>query len=380
MDNKLKNVGIKLTEWYSGNKRDLPWRQTKDPYKIWISEVMLQQTRVDTVTGYFNEFTRRFPDVFKLAAADEQSVLSAWKGLGYYSRARNLHRAAKEIVARYGGRFPDKYEEVRALPGIGSYTAGAVLSIAFNQPHPAVDGNALRVVSRIGQIEGDIALDSTKKMISKLVEEMIPEGRAKDFSQALMELGALVCVPAKPMCGKCPIANGCGAYLSGKQDILPVKRKKNRGENQVSYWVAVVREGGKILMEHRKGETLLGQMWGLPMVEHSPDFSEERLFAGKYGLSLKKREWLGTVRHVFSHRTWKMNTAVYSLREKPDLPPTLHWVREGDMDDLAVPTAFRKVLRLLGQKESYEQVSLDSFSEDYGWMTAESRERYEPDK
>lgn len=350
----MKNAaqtGQMLTAWYIKNKRDLPWRNTRDPYAIWISEIMLQQTRVDTVLEYYRRFLLCFPDVFTLAAADEEEVLSLWQGLGYYSRARNLHQASRVIVEKYSGKFPQSLDEVRALPGIGAYTAGAVLSIAFDQTYPAVDGNVLRVISRLEGSEVDITLEKVKKQIGDIVLTMIPEGMARDFNQALMELGAMVCTPANPDCQGCPIQADCAAYLSGRQRELPFKKKKDKTTEPVQYWLVIIRQQEKILMEYRKNINLLGNMWGFPMVEKSPVSTPEKQFEEQYGLILRNLKPLGPVRHVFTHQIWQIEVveAVLAepeiLRELPQAPE-LRWIAFKDLKGLPIPTAFQKVIQM----------------------------------
>ncbi|MFS8523800.1 MAG: A/G-specific adenine glycosylase, partial [Limnochordales bacterium] len=208
-----RRLGEALVRWFEEHKRALPWRQNRDPYRVWVAEVMLQQTRVDTVAPRYVSFLRRFPSVEALAAAGEDEVLKEWEGLGYYSRARNLRLAAREIVNRYGGRFPDSPEELRRLPGIGRYTAAAVASIAFNRPAAAVDGNVLRVMARLHGIDEPVTRAPVQRRIERLTEALIPPGRAADFTEALMELGALVCTPGQPDCGRCPWRDAWTAYL-----------------------------------------------------------------------------------------------------------------------------------------------------------------------
>ncbi len=346
-----------LLEWYRKNRRDLPWRHTDDPYKIWISEIMLQQTRVDTVIQYYHRFLERFGTVRELAEAPEQEVLAVWKGLGYYSRALNLQKAARQVVEQYDGVFPRDYEAIRKLPGIGDYTAGAVASIAFNQPYPAVDGNVLRVICRLEGIEDDISQDRTKKRVAEIVCGMIPQGCAGDFTQALMELGALICVPSVPLCGQCPVQSFCTAYRTGRQTDLPVKKKKE-APREVPCWVAVLREKGKILLEHRKSDSLLGQLWGLPIVEKRGSCSPAELLEEKYRLRLKNARKLGSASHVFSHQVWKMDVFAFVLAEHMPDSDVLHWVEEGELERYAVPTAFQRVLKLLDSDNGWEQLEI----------------------
>lgn len=214
-----------LLAWYDLQKRDLPWRINRDPYRVWISEIMLQQTRVDTVKPYYRNFMEKFPTIQALAEAPEEDVLKAWEGLGYYSRARNLQTAAREVKANYGGVVPDTPKEIAKLKGVGSYTAGAILSIAYEKPEPAVDGNVMRVFSRLLYMEDDIAKPATRVKFEHLVRQTIPHDRAGDFNQALMELGALICLPRTPHCLTCPVFDYCLARKEGVQKELPVKGK-----------------------------------------------------------------------------------------------------------------------------------------------------------
>ncbi|WP_148134991.1 A/G-specific adenine glycosylase [Candidatus Formimonas warabiya] len=342
-----RTAGNQILEWYGKNKRDLPWRQTKDPYRIWVSEIMLQQTRVDTVIGYYHRFLQRFPSIAALAEAKEEEVLSLWQGLGYYSRARNLHRAARLITDRYGGQFPHTYEEVRSLPGIGDYTAGAILSIAFDQPYAAVDGNVLRVITRLTGLEKDITRPETKKELSQMVRPMIPLAHSGDFSQGLMELGALVCLPLEPLCDQCPVQSLCTAYATGRQNELPVRKKRDKPLKTIFYRVAVIQDQDCLLLEHRRKETLLGQMWGFPLVEEGSARSLESLFWEKYGLKIKLGKNLGRVTHIFTHQVWQMDISSYLLLPGTAFASTLHWIPEEEQKNLAIPTAFRKVLQVI---------------------------------
>lgn len=261
-----------LLDWYDVNKRDLPWRRSRDPYHIWVSEIMLQQTRVDTVIPYFHRFIERFPTIEALADAPEDDVLKCWEGLGYYSRARNLQSAARQITEQYGGVMPSGKEEVAGLKGVGPYTAGAIRSIAFNIPAAAVDGNVMRVLSRYFLIEDDIMKIKTRTRMEELVLTLVPEGRASDFTQALMELGALICTPKSPKCLVCPVMEHCAGRLEGKEESLPVKTKAKppRPEHRL----AAIVEGtgvheGKILIRKRPVSGLLAGMWELPHIEVS---------------------------------------------------------------------------------------------------------------
>jgi len=306
----------KLLDWYLANRRDLPWRRTRDPYHIWVSEIMLQQTRVDTVIPYFNRFVERFPTVRELAEAPEAEVLKLWEGLGYYSRARNLQAAARQVMERHGGRLPAERESLARLKGIGPYTVGAILSIAFNVPEPAVDGNVMRVLARFFGLEDDVAKPATRVRMEGLARELIPEGHAGDFNQALMELGALVCTPRAPQCAVCPVAAECAAKREGRQESLPVKAKGKAPRPE--YRLAVLVEGtgplaGRVLVRQRPAEGLLARLWELPHVEapapevwESPEASPAWL-AGALeaeGLRIKPKRFAGEAEHTFSHLRW----------------------------------------------------------------------------
>jgi len=275
--------GTGLLGWYDVVKRKLPWRINRDPYRVWVSEIMLQQTRVDTVIPYYERFMARFPTVQALAEAPEEEVLKHWEGLGYYSRARNLQAGAKEVVDRFGGIVPDDAASVASLKGVGPYTAGAIMSIAFNRPEPAVDGNVMRVLSRFWLLEDDIAKPSTRVRIEKLARAIIPEGRAGDFNQALMELGALVCTPKSPGCLTCPVMERCEGRLAGKEKELPIKTKAKPPRPEWRLGIIVAGSGehaGQVLVRQRPETGLLARMWELPHVL-VPQEAEKRLGGGR---------------------------------------------------------------------------------------------------
>lgn len=357
--NRSHPLADSLLTWYAQNRRDLPWRNTSDPYSIWVSEIMLQQTQVDTVLDYYRRFLTCFPDISQLGKAEEEEVLSLWKGLGYYTRARNLCRAAHVILEKYNSIFPDTYSDIRSLPGIGDYTAGAIASIAYNQSYPAVDGNVLRVISRLEGIEDDISLQKTKNRITEIVAEMIPAGKAGDFNQALMDLGAGVCVPKDPQCTVCPWQTGCTARRNGKESILPLKKKAKK-PIKLEYWVAVIVENGAVLMTQRKHTTLLGNMWGLPLVSKKPDVSTETLFKDEWRLDVTNAASIGNVKHVFSHQVWHMDVVCFTLEEGFAIPDeegstisnntSFAWVSTEKRNTLPIPKAFQKVITLAAEK------------------------------
>ena len=371
-----------LLEWYRASKRDLTWRRSRDPYHIWVSEIMLQQTRVDTVIPYFNRFVERFPTVRDLAEAPEEEVLKLWEGLGYYSRARNLQAAAKQVTERYGGRVPDDKDAVSGLKGVGPYTAGAIMSIAFNRPVPAVDGNVMRVLSRYFCIDDDIARPSTRAKMEVLAEELIPEGAAGDFNQALMELGALVCTPRSPHCLTCPVMEHCAGRLAGRETELPVKSRAKPPKPQHRLAVLAARPDGRVLVRQRPERGLLARMWELPHVEAAdaeswqsdeagPDWLAGALAAE--GLRVHPRRYVGEAEHVFSHlhwflRVWEADGAEFALPAGqgrgqaavhehsalygagtsdgpvPPTPDRYRWVNREEFEALAWPNVFRKIL------------------------------------
>ena len=340
----------KLLEWYRKHKRDLPWRKTSDIYAVLVSEMMLQQTTVETALRYYARFLERFPDVQTLALAEEEAVLAAWKGLGYYTRARNLHRLAKQ-VAENGGVFPSTREGWRKLPGVGPYIAGAVTSIALGLPHAAVDGNVLRVFARIDGIRDDMMQPQMHRRVESRVQGLMPHEAAGDFTQALMELGALVCRPASPDCAACPVSCDCTALAQGLAHELPVRKPRDK-QQTVPLWVAVVEAPGSVLMEYRKNETLLARMWGLPNVGKNPDKTVEALFEDKYGITLAGGQSAGHAVHVFTHRRWEMDIVRFELDAEFPVDGALEWLSREQWEHKPVPTAFLKVLRAARKEES----------------------------
>lgn len=357
-DNK-RHFSTELLEWYRMARRDLPWRRSRDPYHIWVSEIMLQQTRVDTVIPYFNRFIDKFPTLRDLAEAPEEEVLKHWEGLGYYSRARNLQAAVKEVVAEYGGSVPNRKQDVSGLKGVGPYTAGAILSIAFNQPEPAVDGNVMRVLSRYFLIEDDIARPATRMPMEALARELIPEGEAADFNQALMELGALICTPKSPACLLCPVMAHCAGRLEGRERELPVKSKAK--PPKPVFLIAALVEGkgpyaGKILVRQRPETGLLAKMWELPYAEapsesvwHSiADGSGliKRALAEEEAIRIMPTNHIGDAQHVFTHLLWNVRVigAVAADRDAVTDQSNYRWIGPADFENYVWPNVFRKLL------------------------------------
>lgn len=326
-----------LLSWYDRCGRTLPFRGTKDPYRIWISEIMLQQTRTETVGDYYLRFLGRFPDVFALASAQEQDVLKMWEGLGYYSRARNLHKAAKIIAADYQGAFPADYEKLLSLPGVGEYTAAAIASIAFDLPCPAMDGNLTRVLSRLHGVRQDVGQPSVKRQLLALGNEDMPKKRCGDFNQALMDLGATICTPGTPECDICPLHTLCQAYAAGDQDMLPIKAAA-KPPKEVQAAVAIVTCGAKTLLLQRK-EALLRGLWIFPMTEegNAPADMEKRL--QQLGVRARLVCPLGEAKHIFTHRIWQMK--IYHFRAEAMKSKEGQWASLADMQSLPLPTAVK---------------------------------------
>lgn len=323
-----------LTDWYLHHARSLPWRETRDPYRILVSEIMLQQTRVNAVLGYYERFLAEFPTVQALALCDEDALMKRWEGLGYYSRARNLKRAAKVCLERYHGRLPERYEELLTLPGLGEYTAGAVASIAFDLPVPAVDGNVLRVMARIENDDRDIGDPRVKKSVREKLLLKMPKDRPGVFNQALMELGAVRCTPnGAPRCEECPIRAYCRAYLEGKTASLPVKSGKKARKIEEKTVYALWMDGRPLV--YRRSAGVLQGLWQLPEAEGTRSLEElaERLSA--WGLRPRGELTLTSCKHVFTHLEWHMQ--VCNAEVTGEIPAG--WRRLGPED--ALPTAYR---------------------------------------
>ncbi|WP_040949597.1 A/G-specific adenine glycosylase [Gorillibacterium massiliense] len=349
----------RLLEWYRRNKRDLPWRRSKDPYRIWVSEIMLQQTRVDTVIPYYHRFMEKFPTVDALADAPEDDVLKAWEGLGYYSRARNLQSAVREVKEEYGGVVPDDPEQVSSLKGVGPYTAGAIMSIAYNLPEPAVDGNVMRVLSRFFLLVDDIAKPSTRVKIEKLARFLIPDGAAGDFNQGLMELGATVCTPKSPHCLTCPVMERCGARLEGRVEELPVKAKAKPPRLETRAAAIVADEAGRLLIRQRPAKGLLAGMWELPHVQ-LPDAPAPAVdaaaargeaagalaagLAAADGIGIFPEAWLTDAEHIFSHIRWEMQVFRCRLAAGAALPPHYRWMAPEERERYAFPNLFVRII------------------------------------
>ncbi|MEH7096084.1 A/G-specific adenine glycosylase [Neobacillus vireti] len=340
-----------LITWFKREQRDLPWRKDQDPYKVWVSEIMLQQTRVDTVIPYFNRFIEWFPTIDALADADEDKVLKAWEGLGYYSRVRNLQSAVKEVREKYNGEVPSTPEEIAELKGVGPYTAGAILSIAYGIPEPAVDGNVMRVLSRILSIWDDIAKPSSRKVFEKAVRALISHDDPSAFNQALMELGALICTPTSPSCLLCPVREHCQAFSEGVHEELPVKTKKTKTRNVQLAAAVLSNAEGKILIHKRPSSGLLANLWEFPSVELHHSLQNEReqivnLFNQELQLEPSLEKIIGQIDHVFSHLVW--NIMVYTGTLSEDFQESEEWrlVSFEQMEEYAFPVSYQKIYQM----------------------------------
>ncbi len=301
----IRGLRKRLLTWYDKNKRDLPWRHTSDPYSVLVSEIMLQQTRVDTVIPYYQNFLQRFPDAQSLAEADTERVLESWSGLGYYSRARNLQNAARQVLSDHGGEFPQSSEALKTLPGIGPYTAGAVASIAFDRPEPIVDGNVARVFCRLFGIRKDFRSASANARLWELAAAFARGVRPGDLNQGLMELGALLCTPKSPDCPSCPLRTSCDAFRVGDAESLPIKAKKQPSPKISAVGILALKDDRALFVQRGERE-LLGGMWELPggplKKGESKAAGAKRVLRETLGLELTGARHLGEVHHVFSHR------------------------------------------------------------------------------
>lgn len=335
----LEKLPSLLLPWYDGCARVLPWREAPSPYRVWVSEIMLQQTRVEAVKPYYQRFLEALPTVEALASAPEDRLLKLWEGLGYYNRVRNLQKGAQEVMARFGGVIPSRFEDLRSLPGVGDYTAGAIASIAFGQPVPAVDGNVLRVVSRLLERREDVLDPRVKKRTEGELAGVIPPGRAGDFNQSLMELGAMVCLPnGAPKCGECPLNRDCRARAHGTAGELPVKAaKKPRQAEERTVFLVTCR--GRLALRRRPETGLLAGLWELPSAPGNLGEGEAVRLLREWGFSCPAPEPLPAARHIFTHREWRMTAWAAQV---PETVPGFTWAsREELSQSHALPSAFQ---------------------------------------
>jgi A/G-specific adenine glycosylase len=348
-----------LLAWFKRNQRKLPWRIKRTPYATWVSEIMLQQTQVKQVEPYFNRFMNLFPEIKTLAEAPLQKVLKAWEGLGYYSRARNLHQAAQVLNQEFQGKIPDRMEKLIKLPGIGRSTAGAILSLSFNQTWPVLDGNIKRVVSRFIGLEGDPGETETVKTLWETAGRIIPPGKAALFNEALMELGALVCSPKKPACPECPIKSACEGYKSGDPERFPLKRPTKKTPHY-DVAAAVIRNKGKILITQRPERGLLGGLWEFPGGKKEPGETLEeclkREIQEELNIEIQIGEKFFEVRHAYTHFRITLH-CFFCKKIKGRLTPlevkAFQWITYEELDHFPFPRADQKVIEYL--KESRGQ-------------------------
>jgi len=335
----MKNAVEPLLEWYLENKRDLPWREDKDPYHVWISEIMLQQTRIEAVKKYYLRFMEKIPNIEALSKINEDQLLKLWEGLGYYSRARNLKKAAMKIMTDYNGLFPTTYQDILSLPGIGEYTAGAIRSISFNQKEVAIDGNVMRVYGRVTNQDLDISDQKTKKNIGLEIKKILPK-KSGDFNQAIMELGETICIPnAMPKCSICPLQNICLAYKYHRELEIPRKvRKKDKKEENLTIFLLVCND---YVALKKRTDGLLKNMWEFPNIEKFLTIEQAKEYFPK-SLSIQNAI---TNTHIFTHKKWNMKSYIIKLKEKSI---EYEWVKMKDIEEnYAIPTAFKPFLEYL---------------------------------
>jgi A/G-specific adenine glycosylase len=332
-----------LLNWYHQHGRTLPWRDHPDSYAVWVSEIMLQQTRVDTVIPYFAKWMNLFPDVNALANASEQDVLNAWEGLGYYSRARNLHKAAKIVAEKFNGELPRDLTDLRNLPGIGRYTVGAIASMAFGMDEPTLDGNLRRVFSRLFDVSESADSPVGEKILWELAAQNLPQGQAGDYNQALMDMGATICLPKNPRCLLCPLMQICESRINGTQNLRPVLKLKKATPHYI-HAAAVIINRGRVLLAQRPSNGLLGGMWEFPNGRVNADPAKEltKVLNAAYNLKVKKRDALGVVQHAYTH--FKVTVHVFRC----DYAPTsknknLKWVRVTELDDYPMGKVDRQI-------------------------------------
>lgn len=368
-EKRIKEFQKILMDWYDDQAHDFPWRRTKDPYKIWISEIMLQQTQVSTVIPYFEQFINKFPTIKDLASAPEEEVLKSWEGLGYYSRARNLKKAAEQIMIKHDGVFPNEPEDIIQLMGIGPYTTGAIGSMAFDLPLPAIDGNLMRVLSRLFEVDLDITKVKNRKVFETVALYLIDEKRPGDFNQALMDLGRTVCTPRNYFPAQSPVKDFNASYLNETWHLYPVKKKKNKPK-MITYLALIIKNGkGEYLLNKRPSKGLLADMWTFPLIEVNKIATagdgklfeqkilenislDEEIFINNYvyeniGISINvEDQTIGVVEHIFTHLIWKISIFEGLIVENADdeiLSEEYHWVSEEKFNEYTFPTVQKKL-------------------------------------
>ncbi len=342
----------RLKAWYRTNHRQLPWRQTNDPYKIWISEVMLQQTTVQTVIPYYMNWMKLFPDMRSLAEAPIQAVLKAWQGLGYYQRAKNVHAASKIILNHFEGQIPKKYDDLKSLPGFGPYTSAAVLSIAFDEPHFAIDANIRRILMRLLK-RADKASQKIDRELLCSVSPFLPRENMGIFNQAMMELGALICRPRNPLCRTCPVSSFCSAFEAGEQEVIPLSRKRNYQKIEAA--VGLVEKQGKFLIQRRPSKGLLADLWEFPggkiQKGESPKQALRREIMEEIGEEVSQEKLLTIVRHAYTQFQVTLYAFTCSLKNKPKLDKRRQrWVSLKGMQRYPFPSGSAKIIQFLERR------------------------------
>ncbi|WP_027108823.1 A/G-specific adenine glycosylase [Lacticigenium naphthae] len=367
---KIEEFRETLLNWYDKEKRDLPWRRREDAYAIWVSEIMLQQTRVDTVIPYFNRFLKELPTIKSLAEAEEDGLLKLWEGLGYYSRVKNMQFAARQIMMDFGGQFPNEPKDIQKLKGIGPYTSGAIASMAFQLPEPAVDGNVMRVLSRLFEIDLDIAKPSNRKVYEVMIRELIDPVRPGDFNQALMDLGATVCTPKNYHPEKSPVKNFNQSFLNDTWETYPIKSKGKKAIKETYIGLLVENEKGQWLLEKRPSKGLLADMWTFPLLSETIMYTEEKwksfdlhekkpnflldemkqdkfkeYVQFKYGIEPKVESYTyEEIKHVFSHIIWSIQLVKASASEiRGVIPDRCEWVDAANFDQYVFPVPQQKM-------------------------------------
>lgn len=345
----LYEMAEPIVDWYDSHKRDLPWRRNPDAYRVWVSEIMLQQTRVEAVKPYYERFLRELPTVKELAEAREDTLLKLWEGLGYYNRVRNMQKAAQQIMVDYHGEFPGTYEEIRSLKGIGNYTAGAISAFAYGIPRPAVDGNVLRVISRLTGSREDIMKQSVRNKMEDALERVIPEGKASDFDQGLIELGAIVCVPnGEPRCEECPVADLCEARKQGVISEIPVK-SKGKARKIEKRTVFIFKDGKKLAIRKRPSKGLLAGLYEFPSESGEMTMDEVTAYSKSIGLMPVRVKRLENAKHIFSHIEWHMTgyEVIVDELEKTNKKDFLFIHPEEIEREYPIPSAFEKYMKSL---------------------------------
>ncbi|NNF57351.1 MAG: A/G-specific adenine glycosylase [Rhodothermaceae bacterium] len=348
-----------MLDWFAEDRRPMPWREVgpdgrRDPYRVWLAEVMLQQTRVDQARPYFERFTAAFPTVEALAEAELDAVLKNWEGLGYYSRARNLHRAAKAIVADHDGQVPDTEEAILALPGVGAYTAAAVLSLAYDRPLAVLDGNVIRVLARVFAVEADTRQGATRRALQAVADDLLDTERPGLFNEAIMELGATLCTPRNPACGRCPLRSDCAAFAQGQTEHYPVVSKKKPTPHYEIAVGVIEDDQGRVLIQQRPEDAMLGGLWEFPggKQEAEEPLAEtcRREVHEELGIDVNVGEEIARIPHAYSHFSITMHAFLCRLREgkpKHHADQPLAWVGIDDLDRYAFPRANRRLIEIL---------------------------------